>query len=243
MRKALIAVLLFSSCSTMVKVPLNRLDSPELRGEAGKIDGRIDYQGRNEVELSPWAGIQPPTLTTPAVQVPGHRLVANAEVSVWDRVAVTLALPQTRIGAKWQILGATYKDAQKGNIPLAVTTSVAFSHEDGNSNGSSSSWGTVDLHEVIYDLALISGYRINEKWLIYGGPFILWDKIKTSYKPNANSGNIDNDGKLRSFGANLGGEFSFDQGFARAEYAATKTRLGQAYSGRATYGLALGVRF
>jgi hypothetical protein len=201
----------------------------------------LAYQGRNELELSPWSYIAPPTLVNPKMESPGHRLVANAELNAFERVAINISLPQARFEAKWQILGDTFHEAKSGNIPLALTSSVAFSHDEDTPNASSTN--SVALHEVIYDVALISGYRINEKWLIYGGPFILWDEIKSSYKQGPGFGNIDTDGTLRSFGANLGGEYTFGQAFLRAEFAGTKTRLGQTYSGRGTYGLAMGVRF
>ncbi|MGZ3693675.1 MAG: hypothetical protein ACXWQO_05715 [Bdellovibrionota bacterium] len=234
-----LSALLLCSCSVMVKTPLTRFDSPETRGKQGGVDGYLAYQGRNEVELTSNTLVSAPNLDRPSVQPPGHRLMANGSVGLAEKFEISLTLPAARLGVKYQILGDSHDAATKGNIPLAVTSSISSVSEEEADISS-----TFKLKELVYDLALVSGYRINEMWLIYGGPFILWDDIKTNYRPSASAPSVDSSGKLTSYGANLGVEASLNQqGFVRAEFAGAKTTLGKVKSGRGTYGLALGMHF
>lgn len=241
MKKVLFCLAAFSlsSCAVMIKVPLNRLDSPETTGKYGKAHMMAGYQGRNELELTPAAGFTSPSLSRPDAQPPGHRLIGNGQLGVGEKLDVSFTLPQSRLGVKYQILGQNQMEAEAGNIPLAATTSISYASEKEDTYYGKSS---LNLREIIYDVALISGYRVNKDWLIYGGPFVLWNRIRSSYRGNSLSASIDEKGTLRSVGANLGAEYTSNQIFLRAEYAGTKTKLGQSNSGRATYGLAFGVR-
>src|SRR5688500_3581837 len=165
--------LLLSSCSVMVKTPLNRFESPETRGKSGGVDGYLGYQGRNEIELTPSVSRRAPDLTHPSSETPGHRLMANASVGLAERFDMSLTLPEARLGAKYQLLGNPHESAEAGNIPLSISTSIAAVSEE------ETAYGTIKLKELVYDLALISGYRINAHWMIYECPLSLWDELKT----------------------------------------------------------------
>lgn len=237
---SLAILFLLSSCSVVVKTPMNRFDSPETRGEGGKFEGLVGYQGRNETQLTPDYLTTAPTVTSPSMPPPGHRVIMNGSVGLIESLDLTINLNEARAGLKWQLLGAPFEGAKKGNIPLSVTSSVASAKESdsgtvGNNNRS------VDVKELVYDLAVVSGYRFDKTLLAYGGPFVVWDRIRTSYKTNA--GTNDLEGTLQSIGVNLGMEFDFPALFFRVEGAATQTQLGITKVGRATYGAALGARF
>jgi hypothetical protein len=236
-----LSVLLASSCSVMVKTPLTRFDSPEARGKAGRIGGLLSYQGRNEVELTPSLLLAPPNLVNPSVEVPGHRLMASGSVGATERFDISLSLPDARLGLKYQLLGDTHETSEAGNIPLAISTSIASASQE--DTGTATTTITYKLKELVYDAALISGFRINNLWLIYGGPFILWDDLKTTYRSNSSAASTDNTGTLKTYGANLGVEYTMGKGFFRVEYAGAKTKIGQTKAGRGTYGLAIGAHF
>lgn len=227
------AALAVSSCSVMIKTPMTRFESPEVRGKPGGLDAMVGYQGRSEVVLTPSIISRPPSMDTPTMDSPGHRLMAEGAVGLGKNFDINLTFPEARLGVKYQILGAPYEDAEAGNIPLAISTSIAAVKEEETSGSRN-----FKLKEVVTDLALIGGYRF-DNLMIYGGPFLLWDIAQTDYNPGA----LTQKKTMRVYGANLGLEVLLNEMYARAEFAGTKSRLGTMNVGKGTYGIAAGVRF
>ena len=233
--------LITSSCSIMVKTPMNRFESPEARGKSAGISGFAAYQGRSEVELTNDFTTTPPSLSSPSVKAPGHRLMANGSIGLGERFDINITLPETRLGAKFQILGDPLEKAEAGNIPLAINGGVSAVSEKETRTSSSQSF---EMKEIVMDLGLATGYRFNKDVLLYGGPFVLWDKLHSIYTPSAGT-SVDARKTMRVYGVNVGVELGFgnSNGFARLEGAGTQTQLGGTKVGRATYGAAVGARF
>lgn len=232
-----------SGCSVVAKIPMNRFESPETRGTPWKLEGQVAYQGRNEVSFTEDYRFSPPTLSTPSVDTPGHRLMAQGAVSMLERLDVSLTVPDSRLGLKYQIFGSPYESREEGGFPIAVYGGVGLNNEEeSGSNLIQPTTSYYKLKETQFDIGLIFGYRASPQALIYSGPFVVWDNIRTTYRTNGGPA-VDQQATSRSLGLNLGLQIDVNQAFFRLEGAGMKTRLGNADVGRGTYGIAGGVYF
>lgn len=233
-------------CAVVAKLPMNRFESPEATGRLLGAEGQVGYQGRNEVVLTNNTAVKGPSFTDPSVETPSHRLMAEGAVGLLERLDVNLTLPAARLGAKYQLLGSPHDKADKGNTSIAVSAGVGFSHDDDSSptlapNSLASSQSTYQLDETQWDFALVGGWRAGSDVLIYGGPFTVLDNARTTYTPFTGGVVQNQSGTIKSYGVNIGLQGSIEKVFFRVEGAGTKTKLGNANIGRATYGAFVGV--
>ncbi len=239
------AVIAFSGCTVVAKLPMTRFETPETEGKFLAAEGQIGYQGRSEVEFTDDFTVIPPSTTNPSVETPGHRIMANGSLGILNRLDVNLTIPEARLGLKYQFLGAPRTMAEKGNFSAAVSAGISGNDEE--ETGSpflSSAVKTYKLHERQYDFALIGGWRFAENLMLYGGPFIVFDKVKTTYTPAPGATAQESSGTIRSLGGNFGVQVMADKNlFVRLEGAGANTKLGNANITNGTYGLSAGMYF
>jgi hypothetical protein len=232
---ALALLVTLPGCSVMVKTPMTRFESPEARGKPLGFDALMGYQGRNEIELTPNYRLQAPSLANPSVEDPSHHLMAAGNFGLLKRLDISLTIPSSRIGLKFQPLGDPKSGATSGNFPVAISAGLAYSKEKEAGNSVSYS-----LRETLIDLGLIFGYRFTGSTLIYASPSMQWDRIRTSYSGPAVTGVAEERATAKILGFALGLQQEAGNSYLRLEAAGAKTRLGQADTGRATFGIALG---
>lgn len=244
--KILTLCLFLPACAITAKLPLTRHESPETQGKPdGKMAAEMQgaYQSRNEVEFTDDYNRRAPSVTAPSVETPGHRIIGQGGLGLLDSLDVTLTLPQLRLGLKYQFLGEPRLRAEKGNFSLAVSAGIATAKEKESSTGIfSTSTQSFELRETVMDGQLIAGYRISKEVLLYGGPFIVFDKVRLDYTSTGGTTSSSSSGTIRSIGGNLGLHVTLDERFfVRAEGAGSKTRLGRANTGRGDYGFSVGM--
>jgi hypothetical protein len=247
MKKILPLFLLLAGCSVIAHNPMNRFESPETRGEGWEV--QVGAQSRNEIELTPDFVVAAPSHSSPSINSPTHALFAQGAVGLGRNFDLSLSALESRIGGKLQVLGAPASEAEAGNFPISIRGGFGW---DGSTDSDFFNLGSNnrverrnEIREIRGDIGLILGYRTSKHILIYGGPFAMWNLIKTKYSPNtAGSTTIEAESTARSLGFNVGiqGEFA-DNFFMRLEAAGTKTKMGNADVGRADYGLAGGMYF
>jgi hypothetical protein len=236
---ALISLTLaLTGCSIVAKTPMTRFESPEAIGEQWAPEAQLAYQGRNEVALTPNFSTRAPSLDNPSVETPGHRIVAIGALGLFERLDISASLPESRFGLKYQFLGNPFASAEKGNFSASGYGGIASLKEEEAQGGL-----YYQLRELQYDLGLVFGYRADHHVLLYSGPFMIWDKMKTNYRTTAGGATTSQEASSRAYGLNLGIQFNKDKAFLRLEGAGMKTRLGNAYTGRGTYGGSVGTYF
>jgi hypothetical protein len=246
-----LAISIFSiqlcACSITAKLPLTRHETAETQGtQEGRsgVEFQAAYQARNEVEFTSDYNRVAPSVTSPSVKSPGHRVMGTGALAILDSLDVSITAPQSRLSLKYQILGEPRIRAELGNFSLAVSAGIATAKEKESSSGIfSTTTQSFELRETVMDGALIAGYRFSKLVQLYGGPFIVFDKVRLSYTNSASTITTQNSsGTIRSIGANLGLHLTLSEKvFARAEGAGSKTRLGRANSGRGDFGFSMGL--
>jgi len=231
--------LALSGCSIVAKTPMTRFESPEAIGEQWGVEAQLAYQGRNEVALTPNFALKAPSLDNPSVETPGHRVVAIGALGLFERFDINASLFDSRFGIKYQFLGSPFASAEKGNFSASGYGGISSLKEE-ETQGTNYYY---QLRELQYDLGLVFGLRVDHNVLLYSGPFMIWDKMKTDYRTTAAGVTVTQEASSRAYGFNLGIQFNKDKAFLRLEGAGMKTRLGNAYTGRGTYGGSVGTYF
>lgn len=243
----LLALPFFSGCSIMAHTPMTRFESPEVRGEAWKLEGQIGYQGRNEIKLTDDFTRRAPNLSAPSVEGPGHRLMGSAATGVHEAIDVSISLPEARLGVKVQLLGDPQNRAAVGNFPLAVYAGFGATGEEESNRSlfvASAGDATYKLQETSADIGLVLGYRPTQILLLYGGPFIVWNHLKVNHRPSPGAVDTEAEKTARVYGANFGFQVNADERlFLRVEAAGSRTEMGSTTSTRGTYGASLGAYF
>lgn len=133
------------------------------------------------------------------------------------------------LGIKYQFAGDNSKQATAGNISHAISLSVENSNSNIGYYGSQSEqdcspdcirWST-KIRTL--DLAWIAGYRVDENFIFYGGPYIQHGYLRVTSDLVADS---ELDGRsARKVGLSLAGEYRFHYGLGLTlEIARSKTR-------------------
>lgn len=151
-----ILVLLFSSCAQRLKVPINRMISPEVIGKGMEV--QYDQIGFSSGILNLAEGQDSSLLFS---QVNERAL--HLGIGLVDKLDIFVNIPKessSRVGLKIQLLGAPEKVRSAGNkLALILAT------------GSSTDIYTVDykinIASELKDYALIHGYRFSENLLVY----------------------------------------------------------------------------
>lgn len=249
MKKLLLAfaALALSACSITTRTPMTRFESPEAQGETLRGEVVSGLQARNEIQITPDYTRQGPSLDNASVEDPAYRLYAHGAVGLGERVDVSFSGLTSRFGAKVQVLGDPRTTAAPGNFPVAVYGGVSWSKENETNTGTYANnmvtnYRSYELKELQYDIGLLFGYRIAKQLLIYGGPFVVWDKINASYYGVNGAGSVR--GTARVYNFNFGWQTNFTPDWTmRFEVAGSLSDIRRTKSGRGGLGVVSGISF
>jgi hypothetical protein len=230
---------LLSACTSVIsKLPVTRLDSPEVVGETAKLGGALGVGSTRDVVLSSDASSRPPDVTHPSVADGGEAL-GKVGVGIWKKFEVGLRgglllnTPWTLSG-KFQILGEPALSAKAYNFSLAVTAALGYGNQknSGDQRGVFGPGGykwKSEINTYVQDYAVIAGYRLTDTVLIYGGGYYssyrLGGNVHDDRSDDATSPAADYSisGTGQNYGANLGFQFFFGKGFYGAVEGTTST--------------------
>lgn len=182
----------------------------------------------------------------------------QAGVSVLPGLALSYDNQLDRVGIIWQFAGAHLGDSKTGNFSQALVFGASGHSNAASSNQYKSNLGTGEIirtdswnqHTKAYDIGWVGGYRLNDDWLIYGGPFYTLHKIDLESRseiydvtPNVTVlGFYDFEGK--QLGANIAAQYRFfDAMELNIELVSARYKLNSGSQTDTQVNLMLGARF
>lgn len=242
------SLLVFSGCVISFNMLANRYESPETRGSRFKADAQIFLKGGHEVKLTDDSTSTAANTAGPTLIRSNANLGGMGSLSLADSLDIGLELTRkspAALRAKFQILGDPSSSAKAGNFSLAVT--LALGHQKWDDEDVS---GTVvngvtykyNITGTLVDAALISGYRLSDEMLVYGGFFT----SKISYKGSQDIGSpiTQNSftGSAKNAGLNAGMMFGSSP-YIKGEVAIAKTTVGTSEKSSGFLGVSVGAQF
>lgn len=233
----LLSVITLSACSTVIKTPITRFESPEVVGDTLGAQFHGGWQGVAETTIAEDWVYRPANVNTPRIES-GYRPVFGAGLGFFQFLELQLRAPSF-LQAKFQVLGDPAKKAKAGNFSFAWTAGYGSSRESSSSTTLFTNESrAIDLKEQIYDASAILGWRAADDFLIYSSVFGNWNRITGYQVINGNNNGFD--AWHRTRGVNLGVEARAKNLFLRAEGGAAEVKLNQSRSTEATGGVLVG---
>lgn len=229
--KLLLIALALTGCSTIIKTPINRFESPEVVGETLGAQFHGGWQGVTEAVITEDTYNIPINVDTPRIRS-DHRPIAGGGIGLFQFLELQLRSPSL-LQLKFQVLGDPFKKAKAGNVSLAWTAGYGNPEESSSFLGSS-----CDIQEHIYDASVILGWRPTDDLLLYSSASGNWNHF--SGRQTIYSGTTNFSGWHRAKGVNLGAEVRAKNLFLRAEGGAAEVRLNQSRSTQRSAGVILG---
>ncbi len=212
----------FGCASVYTRVPTGRFDSPETPGE--NLHKRLGFGlgGTHEVTLVSDASARPPILnnakTTTTTEIPVRfslgftdRIEAGARYGILTGIAMLFG--------KFQFTGDPAWRAKEGNFSTSIFAAIGGNENNnkGDQNGTFGPGGypwTSKVTTTLADIALILGYRVNNYFLIFGGPFATFYTYKGSINQQATADGTSPaaDYPLNGSGRNTGANLAFQLG-------------------------------
>ena len=208
-------------CGTIQKptssYSLQRFATPEIASEAWRGSAHVGYAQMHKVVLPDSANSKPnfDCKGTPLC-VEKDPYFLSGGLSVMPGLAFDYNSQLNRISTTWQFDGEYQNNAKAGNISQALVLGYS-SHSESDSTDVNiqlelpgdfqlQSW---DQTTKTIDIGWVGGYRIDDKWLVYGGPFVAFHDVDNSVSINRKSNTgltkIDNQYNFsgRQLGANI----------------------------------------
>lgn len=187
--------LFLTSCkSVTVPLSITRMDIPESRHEGARFHAEVMSARNAAAEVIQNPNVRPPTTARPdEVSIEGD-LGYGAGVSLlrkWEIAFRVNTLAPSMIKTKVQLIGDPIDEAKAGNFSLALSLGVGSSNFNYDQNNDISSEHDVEVErkQTAIDTALILGYRVQDKILMYGGFYTTRSKYDINLKQK-----ISNDG-------------------------------------------------
>ena len=165
----LLFIIFSTSCAQRLKVPINRMTSPEVVGRGMEV--QVDQVGFSNGILNLAEGKNSPLIMSTVSERALHLGIGIAE-----KLDVFINIPKessSRFGIKIQLLGGSEKSRSSGH-KLAMILAT------GNSTDLYTVDYKINISADLKDYALVHGYRFNENVLIYESVSI------TNYEFNGN---------------------------------------------------------
>jgi hypothetical protein len=241
----LVAACALGGCTIQVNVPVNRFESPETVGKAGRVELDAAVGGSNDAVLTEDASTDAPS---PAHPTGDHSAFFRFGAGVGLRDDLDLELRNfSELVVKYQILGQPRLTSRMGNVSLAVTLGAGGGYDSSNGTGLNQTQFQYDLTTVSLDAALIAGYRITDWWLLYAGPFFRYVPYTGHYAQGPENTSLPSgtpfSGTVSCYGGNLGFEFGNEIVQGRVECAFGQLESGSLNTGLVTCGGQLAFNF
>lgn len=252
-------LLLLAGCSTVENpastYSLQRFAVPEVAAESWQA---AIYAGSAETHkvVLPVQSSQKPNFscnksTKCKTEDPAFSIVG---LSVASGLAFQYNPVMRRGSAIWQYGGEHAGKAKAGNFSQALVLGYGF-HKDHGAFGDASV--VVDANTSLsweqstksLDIGWVAGYRLNDDWLLYGGPFIVKHDIDMSSRFRQPGDDYDTINPKRNFngkqlGANIAAQYEFFHHMSlNLELISAKYRMDGVTESDTQLNLMLGVRF
>lgn len=199
---------------------LQRFAVPEVAAESWQAEVNVGAATMHKVLLPPQNNQKPVFTCNKSTKCKTEEPVfVLAGLSVTPGLAFFYNARHNRVSATWQYGGDYAGQATTGNFSQALV--LGFStHKDNGYFGDATFIG--DPNETLawdqststIDFGWVGGYRLNNNWLVYGGPFVTLHDIDTSSNYTAAGGltqikNPDQNFKGKQIGANAAVQYQF----------------------------------
>ena len=157
----LLAILL-SGCNSTPEVanPMARFESPEVHNEAFNFKVAIGSEKTNDINIDN---------SKKNSKTKATRLSAAMSLSHGFEINTVYDFDRNKVSLKYQWLGASLEQSNAKNYSLATSVGRWTFNDSGYSDNTKyRSW---DLYQEVIDLAIIGGYRIDDKTLLYSSLF------------------------------------------------------------------------
>ena len=154
---AIITLVLFTACAQRIKVPINRMMSPEVSGIGAEVDYQATGMSQGVLDFSNDDTDNALLMSTVSEKA------FNLALGPIDQMDMFINIPNessSRFGIKVQLIGAPKKANTVGN-KLAFTLATGAS-EDNLEDGY-----TIKMKSRLKDYAIIHGYRFSPQLLMY----------------------------------------------------------------------------
>ena len=214
------APLLLSACLNEIRVPLKtaRFQLPEVSERIFASNISINQQTGSDVVIVENADQSPPNDKTSYVTSgDGIATGGDAAITILPRTEIALSYARGTylIGGKVQVFGPAREQSTKGDLSLAVSAGYGYNQLDETDDSGRLRWKATYKVKML-DASAILGYRVGQRWLLYGGPFYqTYDVAGKLNQLNSTTGasmgefNIDSSGHF--YGFNFGFEFFLNQ--------------------------------
>lgn len=212
--------LLLSACPNEIRVPLKtaRFQLPEVSERIFSSNISINQHTGSDVVIVENADQSPPDDKTSYVTSAGDIVTGgDAAITILPRTEISLSYARGTylIGGKVQVLGPAREQSSKGDLSFAVSAGYGYNQIDETDDSGRLRW-KANYEVKALDASAILGYRVGQRWLLYGGPFYQsYDVSGKLHQLNSTTGasmgefNIDSSGHF--YGLNFGFEFFLNQ--------------------------------
>ncbi len=159
-----------------------------------------------------------------------------------------------RVSATWQYAGEYAGQAKAGNFSQALVLGYGLFKDSGNFGDASEiadanptlSW---DQSTHSMDIGWVAGYRLNDNWLLYGGPFVLKQDVDLSSRFMASGDGYETIHAKQNFkgtqvGANIATQYRLSRRTTvNLELVSAKYRMEQSQKTNTQLNLMLGIHF
>jgi len=250
--------LLLTGCGTIQKptssYSLQRFASPEVAAEKWRPSAHVGSAKMHKVVLPESANSKPSFDCNASILcVEEDPYFFLGSLSVLPGLEFSFNSQLNRISATWQFYGDYHGNAKAGNISQALVMGVS-GHSDSDkdisyfdievpNNFTKQSW---DQTTKTLDIGWVGGYRIDDKWLVYGGPFVTYHKIDNTVEIKTDISKIQNqyNFKGRQVGANIALQYAaFSWLDVNLEFVSARYRMNDGSINDSQVNFMLGSRF
>ncbi len=252
-------LMVLAGCSTVENpastYSLQRFSVPEVAAESWQADIYVGSAETHKVVLPVHSSQKPNFNCNKSSKCKTETPVFTAVgLSVAKGIAFQYNAALRRGSAIWQYSGEHAGQAKTGNFSQALVLGYGL-HKDQGAFGDAAF--TVDENTSLswqqstesVDLGWVAGYRLNDDWLLYGGPFIVKHHIDMSSRfrqPGHDQETINPQRKFHGnqVGGNIAAQYKFTRGMTLdLELVSAKYRMDGVSQSDTQLNLMLGVHF
>ncbi len=249
-----LVLILTSACSVRIHHTVNRFTTAESSGEERAGGFSVGFTGTDTAEFSePKQSSETVTSsldkrrwytkdyreTKVGGDTSGLFYVGAAERL--DFAIRTSFFSPLAVEARYQLLGDSAKNAKQGNF--ALLTSAALGTSSYGLSGTSYS-GYLDVTEYLYDVAIISSYRVSDDVLVYSGPFAIVHTMQATVKHQLDyDPYIKYGARMQTLGWNFGLQYMLKRLRVMPEISYTQNQCENAKMAGIQFGMHVGAVF
>ncbi len=172
MKSLLPLFILLNACAVKVTLPSNHFITSETNGKSGGAHFNVRSQSGTEIDV-----INDPLSSSPNITPDAHQqseVGVAASIGLFRNLDIYYHEGQDSMavaGVKIQLLGTPRAESSAGSFSLSIAGGVGFGDGD-EEQSSDDTEAAINVDFSGYEAAVILGYRLGDKLLIYTGPYI-----------------------------------------------------------------------